>query len=62
MKESFTKRYGFSALAIAAVVILLALNMSILVLAAKLYNLTKQLPRAQVPIHNTGRLHLYAPS
>lgn len=62
MKESITKRYGISALAIAAVVILLALNMSILVLAAKVYNLTKQLPRAQVPVYNTGSLHLFVQS
>ena len=54
MKESLIKRYGFSALAVAGVIILLALNLSILVLAAKLYNLTKQLPRAQAPVYNTG--------
>lgn len=60
MKESFTERYGFSVLAIAAVVILLAMNLSILVLAAKLYNVTKQLPRAQVPVYSTGSLHWYA--
>lgn len=45
-----------TALVMASMFVLLALNISVLVLTAKAYNITKQLGTAQVPIYSTGAL------
>ena len=54
--SGLVKQYILIGLASTALTVLIALNTSILVFAAKSYSLTQQLRTAQPPIYSTGAI------